>query len=161
MIYKKLHLLRRLLQQISFRFNKLWNTNESQSTLPLGRTTRPRLARHRMRGGGRGDYRAPWPLLGRGARSKEETEDIKASKTNPPKAEATDYTYLSMLPADVVFHFGVIDDSRAGSPAAPSWASDTVLLPDGPAHKSTLVSRRYNSKNQSKKRARQSIEMHT
>ena len=140
MIYKKLHLLRILLQQISFRFNKIWNTNESQSTLPLGRTTRPRLARHRMRGGGRGDYRAPCSLFRRGVRSKEEKEDIKASKTNPPKAEATDYTYLSMLPADVVFHFGVIDDSTAGSPAAPSWASDTIQLIDGPAHEPTMIS---------------------
>ena len=73
-------------------------------------------------------------------RSKEEKEDIKASKTNPPKAEATDYTYLSMLPADVVFHFGVIDDSTAGSPAAPSWASDTIQLIDGPAHEPTMIS---------------------
>ena len=140
MIYKKLHLLRRLLQQISFRFNKIWNTNESQSTLPLGRTTRPRLARHRMRGGGRGDYRAQCSLFRRGVRSKEEKEDIKASKTNPPTVEATDYTYLSMLPADVVFHFGVIDDSTAGSPAAPSWASGTIQLIDGPAHEPTMIS---------------------
>ena len=73
-------------------------------------------------------------------------------KTNPPTAKAAVYTYLSLLPADVALHFRVLDDSTAGSSAAPSWASDAVRLTDGLAQEATTFSQGFNSSTEQKAR---------
>jgi len=139
MIQLRLHLPRRLLQQILLRLHKLRDTTESRSAPPLGRTTRICAAQHRMRRGGRANNRAPCSLLRRRTGPREQRED---SATNPHTSEAIIHTHLSLLPTDTAFRLRLEGESTASSPAVPSQASDTVRLPDGPTHESSMINSR-------------------